>query len=154
MGAALELIIDPVSLAQLHRKMKTDYLIDIPAEKFYDTLAIKIGKLAQSKAPVDRGDVKKGIKVVKEKGGVAVVATAKHSIYAHEDTRPHWPPIDALRGWAKRHAIEPYLVAKSISEKGTTGVPFLKDAADETFDSLQPGLRAFARSVEQRFGGP
>lgn len=152
MGKAVELEVDPKSLRELYKKMQTDYLIDVPADKFYDSIAIKIGKKAQAGAPVDRGDVKRGIKVLKDKKGRSVVATAPHSIYAHEDTRPHWPPIDALRGWAKRHGIEPYLVAKSISEKGTTGVPFLKDAADEVFDSLQPGMKAFARSVEQRFG--
>lgn len=152
MGAAVELEVDPRSLAKLHKKMKSDYLIDVPADEFYDAIAIKIGKRAQALTPVDRGDVKKGIKVLKDSGGVAVAATARHSIYAHEPTRPHWPPVAALQGWAKRHGIDAFLVAKAISEKGTEGVPFLKDAAEEVFDSLQPGLRAFSRSVEQRFG--
>lgn len=41
--------------------------------------------------------------------------------YAHEDTRPHWPPIAALEGWAKRHGISAFLVARAIARRGTKG---------------------------------
>jgi hypothetical protein len=150
-GAALELEIDQKSLAHLRKVMKTEYLIDPPADEFYDAIAIKIGKGAKSKTPVDRGDVKAGIKVIREKDGRSVVATAEHSIYVHEGTRPHWPPIDAVRGWAQRHNMEPYLVALSISRSGTKAVPFLKDAAEEVFHRLSPGLEAFSAAVEKRF---
>lgn len=36
--------------------------------------------------------------------------------------RPHWPPWGSgsqLEGWAKRHGIPPFLVAKTIATKGT-----------------------------------
>jgi hypothetical protein len=151
MPARLEMEFDQQSVAELHRKLAADYLIDVPFEAFADSLAIVIGKAAKAKTPVDRGDLQRGIKVLKEKGGVAVVASAPHSIYVHEGTRPHWPPIDALRGWAARHGISPYLVALSISRKGTKAVPFLKDAAEEQFAKLNPGMTTLTAGIEKRW---
>ncbi|KKK86974.1 hypothetical protein LCGC14_2757880 [marine sediment metagenome] len=143
---------EPRSLAKLHRKLTRSGLIDIPAEKFYDVVATTIGKRGRDKAPEDLGDVKRGIKVLKpDRETRLVVATAPHSIYAHEGTKPHWPPVDAVRGWAERHGIEPFLVARAISKKGTKAVPFLKDAAEETFQRLQPSLLSFSRGVEKQW---
>jgi hypothetical protein len=41
-------------------------------------------------------------------------------------TKPHFPPLDALEGWAKRHGFDSaWPIAKAISEKGTPAQPFL-----------------------------
>jgi hypothetical protein len=58
-----------------------------------------------------------------------VVFMARHSAFVHLGTRPHWPPVDALVGWARRHGFaKPFLVARAIALHGTRAVPFLADA--------------------------
>lgn len=59
-----------------------------------------------------------------------VVANFPYALYLEQGTSPHWPPIEAVTPWAERHGIEPFLVAKSISEKGTPAKPFFKPACD------------------------
>jgi hypothetical protein len=58
--------------------------------------------------------------------------TSKYSIFVHEGTRPHWPPIQAITPWAKRHGIPPFLVARSIARKGTKAVPFFDIAVQKS----------------------
>lgn len=58
--------------------------------------------------------------------------TAKYASFIHDGTNPHWPPMDAIERWANRHGIPPFLVARSISQKGTKGKPFLDDAVRES----------------------
>lgn len=38
------------------------------------------------------------------------------------------PPIDAVQGWAKRHGVSPFAVARAIARKGTKPRPFLVPA--------------------------
>lgn len=58
--------------------------------------------------------------------------TAPYSSYVHDGTKPHFPPISAIEGWANRHGIEPFLVARAISKKGTKAVPFYDNAIKGT----------------------
>ena len=51
--------------------------------------------------------------------------------YVEHDTRPHWPPIDALQLWAERHNTSAFLVARAISRRGTKGKKFLGRAVDK-----------------------
>ena len=76
--------------------------------------------------------------------------------YVENDTRPHWPPIDAILKWVKVKKILPsktydgklptekqlaYLISRKISEKGTTGTHDLRDA-----------MQAVNIQFEQRIG--
>jgi len=55
-----------------------------------------------------------------------IEATAPYSIYVEEGTRPHFPPLDALEGWAKRHGFDSaWPICKVISERGLPARPFL-----------------------------
>lgn len=58
--------------------------------------------------------------------------TVDYAVYVHEGTRPHWPPYGegtSLARWAKQRGIPPYLVARSISRKGTKAQPWLEETA-------------------------
>ncbi len=49
--------------------------------------------------------------------------------YLEFGTDPHWPPLDALEDWARKHGFDSaYPVAKKISEKGTKPRPHLYPA--------------------------
>jgi len=43
----------------------------------------------------------------------------KYAIYVERGTRPHFPPISKLQGWADRHGIPVWAVAKKIAREGT-----------------------------------
>lgn len=55
-----------------------------------------------------------------------------YAIFVHEGTRPHFPPIHAIERWADRHGINPFVVARAISRKGTKGIPFYDMAIKES----------------------
>lgn len=61
-----------------------------------------------------------------------VYADTNYALFVHEGTKPHWPPIDAITPWANRHGIPPFLVARSIAQKGTKPQPFFQWAKDAT----------------------
>ncbi len=79
----------------------------------------------------DLGTVAYSILVDRVKGGAAVEIgpTAPHGPYVEWGTKPHFPPLDALEGWARRHGFDSaWPIAKKISEKGTPAKPFLLPA--------------------------
>lgn len=51
-------------------------------------------------------------------------------------TRPHFPPVSALNMWAKKKGINPYVLARSISRKGTKANPFFQSAIDSQQDNV------------------
>lgn len=105
----------------------------------YSTILI-YRRLASMKAPVDRGNLSGTYwrETYNADGAISgrLENVAPYAMYVHGDgsaerSAPHWPPMEAIEGWANRHGIPPFLVARSIARKGTPLVPFLKDAIEE-----------------------
>jgi hypothetical protein len=87
---------------------------------------------AITKIPVDRGELRNAnVPVFSTLKGV-LENRAPYAIFVHEGTRPHFPPLHAIERWANRHGINPYLVARAISKKGTKGIPFYDDAVKDS----------------------
>ena len=93
-----------------------------------------------------------------------VFATAKHASFVHGNpekrfrmsepfnrTRPHFPPVKALTGWAKRHGMNPYVVANSIAQKGTPIVPFLKMGLRDAKPENKVLLQVATKQIERQF---
>ena len=60
---------------------------------------------------------------------------APYGPYVEYGTRPHFPPPDALEGWARRHGFEsPWPICKVIAERGLPARPFLFPAWLEVKD--------------------
>ena len=64
---------------------------------------------------------------------VTITAGANYTKAVDEGTKPHFPPPDALLGWAKRHpmaGVKPeasaFLIARAISIRGTKARNFIK----------------------------
>lgn len=56
------------------------------------------------------------------------VATA---IYLEKGRKPgKMPPVKAIEPWARRHGINPYMLARSIGRKGTKPHPFVAPSLD------------------------
>ncbi|MBA7465168.1 hypothetical protein ES707_00330 [subsurface metagenome] len=62
-----------------------------------------------------------------EAGMVAEVwPEAPYGVYVEHGTRPHFPPPDALEGWAKRHGFDSaWPICKAIAKRGLPARPFL-----------------------------
>lgn len=92
-----------------------------------------VANYATAKAPRDTGRMSDGIAVTQkatEYNLSAIVAPKhKYAIYVEKGTRPHFPPVRALDGWAKRHNISPFAVARVIARRGTRPQPFMAPAA-------------------------
>lgn len=77
-----------------------------------------------SNTPVDTGFLSAAIQpMVRELVGEVspIGEVKKYAPFVEYDTRPHWPPIEAIEGWAYRHGLSAYVVARSIAQKGTKG---------------------------------
>lgn len=79
----------------------------------------------------DLGNLANTIIVDPVKGGMIaeVGPTAPYGPYVEGGTRPHFPPLDALEGWARRHGFESaWPICKVIAERGLPARPFLLPA--------------------------
>lgn len=55
-----------------------------------------------------------------------------YGLYVEMGRRPgKMPPISAVEGWARRHGINPFLVARAIGRKGIKAQPFLIPAFEK-----------------------
>ena len=59
-----------------------------------------------------------------------VGSDANYAPYVEFGTRPHFPPVAALERWAKQKGLNPWVVAKSIAQKGTEAHPHFWPAAE------------------------
>tara|TARA_Y100000361_G_C11130990_1_gene328907 strand:+ start:834 stop:1364 length:531 start_codon:yes stop_codon:yes gene_type:complete len=160
-------------LKRLRRQCDLNNLGTKPIRKFMRSSGQTIKKRAQEVVPVDTGALQRSIrtKQIKSMGrlpaGIQIKSHSPKSSFVHGDpkrtrglkldepykrSKPHWPPMNAkLRGWADRKDIPVYLVAKSISEKGTPLVPYLLIAERDTKFERKADLKLLADEIELRF---
>ena len=69
--------------------------------------------------------------------------SVRYGLYVERGSRPHWPPVAALAGWARRHGVSPYAVQRSIARRGTRARPFLVPAFLRNAERI---LRLFAQA--------
>jgi hypothetical protein len=166
-------------LKELKKRIALGGIAYTPIRKFYNEYGKELKE--ESKAVLERyekddtGKLKASIKYTRRTAqtgalpkGVKVMATAKHASYVHGDvdkafkgkyntepdwsrTKPHFPPVRALKGWAERKGLNPFLVARAISIKGTPIVPFLKIAYDESEDNRKALLLVASKRIELAF---
>ena len=73
-------------------------------------------------------------------------STDRYAIFVEEDTRPHFPPIQALQGWADRHDIPVYAVAQKIARDGTRGIGMV----DKEFNTVISNAQKTANKIGER----
>jgi hypothetical protein len=79
----------------------------------------------------DEGNLANSILAEKIEDGLAaeIGPEAPYGPYVEYGTKPHFPPLDALKGWAKRHGFKSaWPICKKIAEKGLAARPFLSPA--------------------------
>lgn len=120
--------------------------------------AINIQRVARVAVPVDTGLLRSRILIEQRVEGARQIASvgtfeggAEH--YGPDvefGTRPHWPPRKALEGWARRHGVPVFLVARAIARRGTRPQPFLGPAFRAEVPGFVSRLReSVTRVIEQ-----
>lgn len=118
---------------------------------------------AQKRAPVDRGELRKGIYwKLSSDTAVEVGSRAKHTPWMEYGTgllndHPSWPkqrhapPVGALAGWAKRKGVSAGAVAAAIARRGGLKPRrFLRGALE---DNQAKVVKIVAASVRKATGG-
>lgn len=90
------------------------------------------------------GDLRKSNEYeIKEEGKdifSRIFNTKEYAPYVEFDTRPHWPPISALKDWCRLKLGDEslaFVIARTISKKGTKGKHFFRDALYNNQDKVK-----------------
>lgn len=75
----------------------------------------------------------------------------KYAAAVEYGTKPHWPPISALEGWAQRHGIPAFLVARKISIEGTEPREFWAKTWEETQSHVAGDVDNFLDAIVRKF---
>ena len=96
----------------------------------------------------DLGNLANTILVDRVDGGKAaeIGPTAPYGPYVEFGTKPHFPPPDALEGWAKRHGLDSaWPICMAIAKRGTPARPYLLpaylDVVDKFFNRIKEILK-------------
>lgn len=119
--------------------------------------AIMVQGDARILVPVDTGRLRNSIAYEIRADGTGVVGKVGTNVaygrYVEEGTAPHFPPVGAVAGWANRHGIAPFLVARAISRHGTKARPYLKPALAKNVAAINDQFRQAAVRILAKFGG-
>lgn len=93
------------------------------------------------------GDMYKGVQVTFSRAGLvfAVGSEAEYAPYVEFGTRPHFPPLDAIREWCVVRGIPvsaAYPIARAIARRGLPERPFLYPAMLSAMRSHAERVRA------------
>jgi hypothetical protein len=170
--------IEVLGAKQLRARLDEGNLLKTPLRNYFNSIGKIVKQQAKTQAPEFTGKLKSQIKYKKtpQKGrlpsGVKVFVTTPYASYVHgsmnknykyknlkypqdknnfDRTKPHWPPFQALQKWADAKGIPVYLVAKSISEKGTPIVPFIKMGYEQSKEKRKIALQLATKQVERQW---
>lgn len=83
-------------------------------------------------------------------GFIGVVGSPRISAAVMETgSKPHWPPLAALEGWAKRHGTTAYVVARAIARRGNVPRRFLSKALDSSISRIIDEINNTVRNIIQ-----
>jgi HK97 gp10 family phage protein len=112
---------------------------------------------AREKAPEDTGALVEGISFEMEYPSVTVQSTAAHSAYVEYGTKGgaptarRYPPVNALRGWARRHGVNPWYLMYKIGRDGTKPQPFMAPAERAVKRKLPSLVRTAAKQIAKKW---
>ncbi len=97
--------------------------------------AIKVQNNARQSSAVDTGRLRSSIRInfTDDGTGADVGSDVEYASFIEQGTMPHFPPVQALKAWARRVLRDEgaaFLVARAISRRGTNPRPFLQPAWD------------------------
>lgn len=129
-----------------------DRRADVPVRRFLDRGAIYMQTRARAKVSVDTGRTRNSIAVSSPTDRMRHIGpNVFWGPFIEFGTRPHWPPVGALAGWAHRHGTSDYAVRRKIGMFGTKPKPFLAPAAEETEGFIRTIVPVLAGEIESAY---
>ncbi len=145
-------------------------------EQFLHKILLKIisdaDKIIRENKAVASGEMVRNLRetVYQEAGKIIGVAgvgkNVPYGVFRHEGTKPHFPPVDAIKSWVIKKGLVggkaterslkrtkkgvaadqlaghiAFLIARKISKKGTTGIPFMKMALEQNRNYILSQLK-------------
>lgn len=113
---------------------------------------------ARSLAPKDTGRLGGSITHSISGGGANLTSrigpSVAYGIYVEKGRGPgKAPPIGAIAGWAARHGINPYVLARSIARKGVRPRPYMLPAYQQNSGRVMALFQKIGVAVVQRMAG-
>jgi HK97 gp10 family phage protein len=102
---------------------------------------------------VDTGRLRASIKVESYSDGLArrVGSDVNYAPFVEFGTRPHFPPLEPIREWCRRHSIPEeaaYAIALKISRTGQPARPFLFPAYEQERPKFEAVIMAAWRKIK------
>lgn len=113
----------------------------------------EIVKTERGEAPHDTGNLQRQIGFEFQPFKISVTPNANYSAPVHEGSRPHMPPVEALKSWAKKRGINPWALARSMEKKGTKANPFVTRTAEKIEDKINKIFQKIAEKAIEILSG-
>jgi len=135
----------------LSRWEKAAYLLSAAAQlDALKEVAEKIAEAAREMAPKAFGDLIESIVVEEHPTWVAVLVKAPYGGYVEFGTKPHWPPLEAVRAWAELKGWTAEEIQAGIAKKGTPAQPFFIPAWEKYEDEVPVAFRGKIQKLWKR----
>jgi len=82
-----------------------------------------------------------------------VGSSQAYGVFVEKGARAHFPPIAAISGWARRHGVPPFLVARAIARRGTKAQPFMEPAFHKNRARIEQLFEKIGLQVAQHIAG-
>jgi len=142
----------------IRRALKDPQMVMGPIRSFLQKSGFTVEGQAKENAPVDTGRLRSSITSRVAEHQVFIGSNVEYAPYVEFGTDPHFPPLDAMQPWARRHGFPAgrsgaFLVAQAIARRGTRARAFLKPALESSAGAIKGFLGAAAREIERRWKG-
>jgi len=90
--------------------------------------AFNFERLMKREAPVDTGGLRQSVTHELKQLTAEIAPNKRYAVFVEMGTKPHGMPVGSnpqFQQWARRKGLNPYAVAKSISQKGTKANQFI-----------------------------
>lgn len=142
---------------ELRFKLDPPRLVTPPFRRYLTGALLIVEAAVKALIPRDTGLLGRSVRPGVRGLDGTLTTNAPHALFVHgrppnppARSRPHWPPIAEITPWARRHGMNPYLVARSIARKGTRLVPFMTKGAEQAMPAVRALLRVLARDIERK----
>ncbi|QDP60628.1 MAG: hypothetical protein Unbinned1469contig1000_7 [Prokaryotic dsDNA virus sp.] len=155
---------------QFRKRLELNALAGVALRNFFSAYGQTITVKAKQTAPSWRGNLRGSLTFDMEKSaggfvqGIVLYSRSPYALYVHgyydqrvrmskpwSRSKPHYPPVSALKDWADDHGISPYAVQQAIGRKGTPLIPFFKIAIRDSEVEKKALLAGTALAVETKW---
>lgn len=150
----MRIIIELHGLENLQRKLDSAFTAPIRDALRRSVEAIR--KEVRVRTPVDTGALRDSFTAKIDPSTRPMWGEVRSSLpYSRPvefGTRPHYPPVHALTGWASRRGVNPYALQRAIGKRGTKGAFMVRDGVRTAVSHVRAAFEHAARVIEQRWG--